>query len=215
VVVDNTFMSPYFQQPLALGADIVMHSTTKFLNGHSDSLGGALLLNDESLYEKIKFTQNAAGGILSPFDSYLILRGTKTLAVRMRQHQKNAIRIAKFLESHPRVNRVIYPGLESHPQHELAQKQMSGFGGMLSFELDGNIKDAKRFVEGLKYFALAESLGGVESLIELPAVMTHASVPPEERRKIGLADGLIRISAGIENGDDLLEDLEGAFQKIG
>ena len=215
VVVDNTFMSPYFQQPLALGADIVMHSTTKFLNGHSDSLGGALLLNDETLYEKIKFTQNAAGGILSPFDSYLILRGTKTLAVRMRQHQKNAIRIAKFLESHPRVNRVIYPGLESHPQHELAQKQMSGFGGMLSFELDGNIKDAKRFVEGLKYFALAESLGGVESLIELPAVMTHASVPPEERRKIGLADGLIRISAGIENGDDLLEDLEGAFQKIG
>ena len=215
VVVDNTFMSPYFQQPLALGADIVMHSTTKFLNGHSDSLGGALLLNDESLYEKIKFTQNAAGGILSPFDSYLILRGTKTLAVRMRQHQKNAIRIAKFLESHPRVNRVIYPGLESHPQHELAKKQMSGFGGMLSFELDGNIKDAKRFVEGLKYFALAESLGGVESLIELPAVMTHASVPPEERRKIGLADGLIRISAGIENGDDLLEDLEGAFQKIG
>lgn len=215
VVVDNTFMSPYFQQPLALGADIVMHSTTKFLNGHSDSLGGALLLNDETLYEKIKFTQNAAGGILSPFESYLILRGTKTLAVRMRQHQKNAIRIAKFLESHPRVNRVIYPGLESHPQHELAKKQMSGFGGMLSFELDGNIKDAKRFVEGLKYFALAESLGGVESLIELPAVMTHASVPPEERRKIGLADGLIRISAGIENGDDLLEDLEGAFQKIG
>lgn len=215
VAVDNTFMSPYFQQPLALGADIVMHSTTKFLNGHSDSLGGALLLNDETLYEKIKFTQNAAGGILSPFESYLILRGTKTLAVRMRQHQKNAIRIAKYLESHPRVNRVIYPGLESHPQHELAKKQMSGFGGMLSFELAGSIKDAKLFVEGLKYFALAESLGGVESLIELPAVMTHASVPPEERRKIGLADGLIRISAGIENGDDLLEDLEGAFQKIG
>lgn len=215
VVVDNTFMSPYFQQPLALGADIVMHSTTKFLNGHSDSIGGALLLNDEALYEKIKFTQNAAGAILSPFESYLILRGTKTLAVRMRQHQKNAIRIAKYLESHPRVNRVIYPGLESHPQHELAKRQMSGFGGMLSFELGGTIKDAKRFVEGLKYFALAESLGGVESLIELPAVMTHASVPPEERRKIGLADGLIRISAGIENGDDLLEDLEGAFKKIG
>lgn len=214
VVVDNTFMSSYFQQPLALGADIVMHSTTKYLNGHSDSVGGALMLSDVGMYEKLKFTQNAAGAILSPFDSFLILRGIKTLAVRMEAHQKNAMKIAQYLESHSRVNKVIYPGLESHPQHGLAKKQMSGFGGMLSFELDGDINDAKAFVESLRYFSLAESLGGVESLIELPAIMTHASVPKEEREKIGLADGLIRISVGIENVDDLLEDLESAFGKI-
>lgn len=214
VIVDNTFMSPYFQQPLALGADVVMHSTTKFLNGHSDSVGGAAMLSDDKIYEKIKFTQNAAGAILSPFDSFMILRGTKTLAVRMQAHEKNALKIAQFLESHSRVNKVIYPGLESHPQYDLAKKQMSGFGGMLSFELDGSINDAKTFVENLKYFAVAESLGGVESLIELPAVMTHASVPREEREKIGLTDGLIRISIGIENGDDLLEDLESVFKKI-
>lgn len=214
VVVDNTFMSPYFQQPLLLGADIVMHSTTKYLNGHSDSVGGALALSNDQFYEKLKFTQNAAGAILSPFDSYLILRGTKTLAVRMKEHQRNALKIAQYLESHNKVNKVIYPGLESHPQYDLAKKQMSGFGGMLSFELDADINAAKRFVENLHYFAVAESLGGVESLIELPAVMTHASVPPEERRKIGLADGLIRISVGIENVDDLLEDLDGAFKKI-
>jgi cystathionine gamma-lyase len=205
VVVDNTFMSPYFQQPLDLGADIVMHSTTKYLNGHSDSVGGALML---------KFTQNSAGAILSPFESYLILRGTKTLAVRMREHQQNALTIADFLENHSRVKKVIYPGLESHPQHELAGKQMSGFGGMLSFELDADLKTAKRFVESLQFFAVAESLGGVESLIELPAIMTHASVPPEEREKIGLTDGLIRISVGIENCDDLLEDLQEAFWRI-
>ncbi|RMG22595.1 MAG: PLP-dependent transferase [Methanobacteriota archaeon] len=214
VVVDNTFMSSYFQQPLSLGADIVLHSTTKYINGHSDSVGGAVMLNDEELYEQIKFTQNAAGAILSPFECFMILRGTKTLSVRMREHQKNAMTIARYLESHPRVNRVIYPGLESHPQHELAKQQMSGFGGMLSFELNGELSDAKRFVENLQYFAVAESLGGVESLIELPAIMTHASVPPEERRKIGLADGLIRISVGIENVDDLLDDLEQAFNKI-
>ena len=214
VVVDNTFMSPYFQQPLALGADIVMHSTTKYLNGHSDSVGGALMLSNQAIYERLKFTQNAAGAILSPFESYLILRGAKTLAVRMREHEKNALAIARFLESHKAVNKVIYPGLESHPQHDLAKKQMSGFGGMLSFELDADLKTAKRFVESLKYFAVAESLGGVESLIELPALMTHASVPPEERRKIGLNDGLIRISAGIEHLDDLREDLENAFKAI-
>ncbi|KPJ96556.1 MAG: cystathionine gamma-synthase [Gammaproteobacteria bacterium SG8_11] len=214
VVVDNTFMSPYFQQPLALGADIVMHSATKYLNGHSDSVGGAVMLSDDSMYEKLKFTQNAAGAILSPFDSFLILRGIKTLAVRMEAHQKNATKIAQYLESHSRVNKVIYPGLESHPQCGLAKKQMSGFGGMLSFELDDDINDAKTLVENLKYFALAESLGGVESLIELPAIMTHASVPKEERVKIGLADALIRISVGIENADDLLEDLESAFKKI-
>lgn len=214
VVVDNTFMSPYFQQPLSLGADIVMHSTTKYLNGHSDSVGGALVLSNEEFYEKLKFTQNAAGAILSPFDSYLILRGTKTLAVRMKEHQANALKIAQYLESHKSVNKVIYPGLESHPQYDLAKKQMSGFGGMLSFELDADINAVKRFVENLRYFAVAESLGGVESLIELPAIMTHASVPPEERRKIGLTDGLIRISVGIENVDDLLEDLDNAFKKI-
>jgi cystathionine gamma-lyase len=190
-------MSPYFQQPLDLGADIVMHSTTKYLNGHSDSVGGALMLSNEEFYEKLKFTQNSAGAILSPFESYLILRGTKTLAVRMREHQQNALAIARFLENHSRVKKVIYPGLESHPQYELAGKQMSGFGGMLSFELDADLKTAKRFVESLQFFAVAESLGGVESLIELPAIMTHASVPPEERKKIGLTDGLIRISVGI------------------
>ncbi|MEE9171153.1 MAG: PLP-dependent aspartate aminotransferase family protein [bacterium] len=214
VAVDNTFMSPYFQQPLSLGADIVHHSTTKYLNGHSDSVGGAIMLSNDEVYEKLKFTQNAAGAVLSPFDSFLILRGIKTLAVRMRQHEKNALGIAKFLEAHSRVKRVIYPGLESHPQSLLAKEQMSGFGGMLSFELDGDLQAAKTFVESLRYFSVAESLGGVESLIELPALMTHASVPPEDRQKIGLADGLIRISVGIENVDDLLEDLQGGFERV-
>lgn len=214
VVVDNTFMSPYFQKPLVLGADIVLHSTTKYINGHSDSVGGALLLNNEDLYEKIKFTQNAAGAILSPFESYLILRGTKTLAVRMREHEKNALAIAQYLEKHPRVRRVNYPGLESHPQHQLARRQMSGFGGMLSFELDGDLAAAKKFVESLRFFALAESLGGVESLVELPALMTHASVPRIEREKIGLDDALIRLSVGIEHVDDLLEDMAAAFKKV-
>lgn len=214
VVVDNTFMSPYFQQPLSLGADIVTHSTTKYLNGHSDSVGGTLMLSDSAIFEKLKFTQNSTGAILSPFDSYLVLRGTKTLAVRMREHQKNAQTIARYLESHSSVRKVNYPGLESHPQHELARKQMSGFGGMLSFELDGDLQAAKTFVESLHYFLLAESLGGVESLIELPALMTHASVPAEERQRIGLSDSLIRISAGIENVNDLQEDLEQAFKKV-
>ncbi|UCF63974.1 MAG: PLP-dependent transferase [bacterium] len=214
VVVDNTFMSPYFQQPLQLGADIVMHSSTKYLNGHSDSLGGALMLNDNDIYEKLKFTQNSAGGVLSPFDSFLVMRGLKTLGVRMRQHAQNAGIIAEFLEKNPGVERVIYPGLKSHPQHDLACKQMNGFGGMLSFELQGDLKTAKKFVESTRYFALAESLGGVESLIELPALMTHASVPEAERRKIGLSETLIRISVGIEHADDLLEDLDNAFKKI-
>jgi len=214
VVVDNTFMSSYFQQPLSLGADIVMHSTTKYMNGHSDSIGGALMLNDEEMHEKIEFTQNAAGAILSPFESFLILRGLKTLAVRMREHEKNALKIAAYLEKHPRVRKINYPGLKSHPQHKLASSQMSGFGGMLSFEIDGDLAAAKIFVESVRIFALAESLGGVESLIELPALMTHASVPAEERKKIGLSDTLIRLSVGIENGDDLLEDLENAFRNI-
>ncbi len=212
VVVDNTFMSSYFQQPLSLGADIVMHSTTKYMNGHSDSIGGALMLNDEEMHEKIEFTQNAAGAILSPFESFLILRGLKTLAVRMREHEKNALKIAAYLEKNSRVKTINYPGLKSHPQHELAARQMSGFGGMLSFEIDGDLAAAKKFVESVRIFALAESLGGVESLIELPALMTHASVPVEERKKIGLSDTLIRLSVGIENSDDLLEDLENAFR---
>ncbi len=214
VLVDNTFSSPYFQQPLDLGADIVLHSTTKYLNGHSDSVGGALILSELENYEKIKFAQNAAGAILSPFDCFMILRGTKTLAIRMRQHEQNALHIANFLASHSKVKSVIYPGLESHPQYELAKKQMSGFGGMVSFELDAGLESAKKFVESLEHFALAESLGGVESLIELPSLMTHASIPKEERRKIGLSDTLIRLSVGIENVDDLIEDLERAFLNL-
>lgn len=212
VVVDNTFMSPYFQQPLSLGADIIVHSTTKYLNGHSDSIGGALMLNHQALYEKIKFAQNAAGAILSPFDSYLVLRGIKTLSVRMKQHEKNALEISRYLENNPKVSKVYYPGLPSHPQYELAKKQMTGFGGMISFELKADLNDSKRFVENLKYFLIAESLGGVESLIEIPALMTHASIPAEERAKIGLKDSLIRISVGIENYEDLLEDLDNAFK---
>ena len=214
VAVDNTFMSPYFQQPLALGADLVLHSSSKYLNGHADSIGGSVMTNNKAIYKKLKFVQNAAGAILSPFDSYLVLRGTKTLALRMQQHEKNAIKIAHYLEQHPKVKRVFYPGLESHPQYDLAKKQATGFGGMISFEINGNLQQAKTFVESTQLFLLAESLGGVESLIELPALMTHASIAAEERKKIGIADGLIRLSVGIEDVDDLLHDLEQAFKLI-
>lgn len=214
VVVDNTFATPYFQKPLDLEADVVLHSVTKYIGGHSDVVGGAVMLSDEEIYEKLKFHQNAVGAILSPFDSWLVMRGIKTLAVRMERHEKNAIRIARYLEEHPLVERVYYPGLSSHPQHELVKKQMSGFGGMLSFELKGGLKEAVKFVESLKIFALAESLGGVESLIELPTLMTHASLPKEEREKIGIKDSLIRISVGIEDVEDLIEDLERGFRKI-
>ena len=214
VVVDNTFASPYFQNPLDLGADIVLHSVTKYLGGHSDVVGGAVMVNDDELYEKLKFHQNAVGAILSPFDSWLVMRGIKTLAVRMERHEKNAMKIARYLEEHPLVERVYYPGLPSHPQHELAKRQMRGFGGMLSFELKGGLEDAVRFVESLKIFALAESLGGVESLIELPALMTHASVPKEEREKVGIRDSLIRVSVGIEDVEDLIEDLERGFEAV-
>lgn len=214
VVVDNTFATPYFQKPLELGVDIVVHSTTKYLNGHSDSVGGAIILNDKKLYEQLKFNQNAAGAILSPFDSFLVLRGIKTLAIRMREHEKNALRIAEFLEAHPKVNRVIYPGLRTHPQYELAKKQMTGFSGMLSFEIKGDLKSATTFLEKLKIFALAESLGGVESLIEIPALMTHSSVLEVERRKIGITDTLIRMSVGIEDCEDLIEDLDQALWQI-
>lgn len=211
LVVDNTFMSPYFQNPILLGADIVIHSTSKYINGHSDSIGGAVMINDTNLYEKVQFMQNSVGAIMSPFDSYMVLRGIKTLAVRMKQHQENAMKVAAHLEKHPKVKKVIYPGLESHPQHELAKKQMSGFGGMISIDLEGDQDTALNFLSKLKHFILAESLGGVESLIEHPALMTHASVPDADREALGISDTLIRISVGIENADDLIADLDQAL----
>jgi cystathionine gamma-lyase len=211
VVVDNTFMSPYFQKPLELGADMVVHSMSKYLNGHSDVVAGMVVLNDDKLAEKLHFLQNSMGAILGPMDSWLVLRGLKTLHIRMRQHQENAQRIATFLEEHPAVERVIYPGLESHPQYEIARSQMSGPGGMITFFVKGGLEPARRMLETVKVFALAESLGGVESLIEHPAIMTHASVPPEVRAELGITDGLIRLSVGIEDGDDLIADLEQAL----
>jgi cystathionine gamma-lyase len=211
LLVDNTFLSPYFQQPLDLGADIVVHSSTKYIGGHSDVLGGAVLFNDAAFYERIQYHQNALGAVLSPFDSYLTLRGIKTLALRMERHQQNALEIARYLEKHPHVTHVLYPGLESHPQYELSQRQTSGSGGVLSFEIKGVIADAERLLEKLRLFALAESLGGVESLIELPSVMTHASIDEKVRRQVGITDTLIRMSVGIEDADDLIADLEQAF----
>jgi cystathionine gamma-lyase len=211
LVVDNTFLSPYFQQPLELGADIVVHSSTKYIGGHSDVLGGALLINSPVYYEKLQYSQNAVGAVLSPFDSYLTLRGVKTLALRMEQHQRNAFQIANYLLKHPKVKKVIYPGLENHPQHTLAKTQSTGFGGVLSFEIKGRQSDAETFLEKLRIIALAESLGGVESLIELPSVMTHSSVPKEVREQVGISDTLIRFSAGIENIDDLIADFEQAL----
>ena len=211
LVVDNTFASPYFQQPLKLGADIVVHSTTKYLNGHSDIIGGALVLNNEEAYQAIKFYQNAAGGVPSPFDSWLTLRGIKTLAVRMRQHEENAIAVAKFLAEHPRVEKVYYPGLPAHPDYALAKRQMSGFGGMVSFQFKGVYADVDKVVRRLKIFALAESLGGVDSLVCHPASMTHGSIPKDIRESRGLTDALLRLSVGIEDVDDLLADLEQAL----
>ena len=211
LVVDNTFASPYFQQPLKLGADIVVHSTTKYLNGHSDIIGGVLVLNNEEVYQAIKFYQNAAGGVPSPFDSWLTLRGIKTLAVRMRQHEENAIAVAKFLAEHPRVEKVYYPGLPAHPDYALAKRQMSGFGGMVSFQFKGVHADVDKIVRGFKVFALAESLGGVDSLVCHPASMTHGSIPKDIRESRGLTDTLLRLSVGIEDVDDLLVDLEQAL----
>jgi cystathionine gamma-lyase len=208
VVVDNTFASPYFQQPLKLGADIVVHSTTKYINGHSDVIGGALVLNNEEVYEAIKFYQNAAGGVPSPFDSWLTLRGIKTLAVRMRQHEENARTVARFLAEHPRVEKVYYPGLPSHPDHELAKRQMSGFGGMVSFQFKGTYADVAQLVRRFNVFALAESLGGVESLVCHPASMTHSSIPKDVRESRGLTDTLLRLSVGIEDIEDIIGDLE-------
>ncbi len=211
LVVDNTFASPYFQQPLKLGADIVVHSTTKYLNGHSDIIGGALVLNNEEVYQAIKFYQNAAGGVPSPFDSWLTLRGIKTLAVRMRQREENAIGVAKFLAEHPRVEKVYYPGLPAHPDYALAKRQMSGFGGMVSFQFKGVYADVDKVVRRFKIFALAESLGGVDSLVCHPASMTHGSIPKDIRESRGLTDTLLRLSVGIEDVDDLLADLEQAL----
>jgi cystathionine gamma-lyase len=207
-VVDNTFASPFFQQPLRLGADLVVHSTTKYIGGHADVVGGAVCLNDRVIYERLKFLQNAAGATPSPFDCFLTLRGIKTLALRMREQERNATQIAAFLRDHPRVRRVYYPGLAEHPGHQVAMAQMSGFSGMVSFEVKGGLAEARRALKRLKIFKIAESLGGVESLVELPAIMTHASIPKEERKKAGLDDGLIRLSVGIEDVEDLLADLK-------
>jgi len=209
---DNTFASPYVQNPLQLGFDIVVHSTTKYLNGHSDMVGGCVVIGDnDELVDKLRFLQNAVGAIQGPFDSFLALRGLKTLALRMERHCASALTIAGWLESHPKVRRVFYPGLLSHPQHALARKQMRAFGGMISAELAGSLDDTRRFLERCRLFALAESLGGVESLIEHPAIMTHGSVPPEARTVLGIGDSLVRLSVGIESPDDLIADLSAAL----
>jgi cystathionine gamma-lyase len=207
-VCDNTFATPFAQRPLEHGIDIVVHSATKFLNGHSDALGGAVVVNDEGLAEKLKFLQNGLGNVPSPFDCFLILRGIKTLAVRMERHCANALAVAQFLEQHPRIRRVFYPGLPSHPQHALAQRQMRGrYGGIVSAELAGTLDDTRRFLERCELFSLAESLGGVESLIEHPALMTHSGLPATMRAELGMSDGLVRFSVGIESAQDLIAEL--------
>jgi len=211
VAVDNTFASPYFQQPLELGADIVVHSTTKYMGGHSDVVGGAVMTSNEELRERISFYQNAAGGVPGPFDAWIVLRGLKTLAVRMRQHEENALAVARFLQDHPQVATVNYPGLPSHPQHELAKRQMSGFSGMVSFTLKGGAEAAYAAVQKTEVFSFAESLGGVESLITHPATMTHAAIPKEQREVRGVTDGLLRLSVGIEDTEDLIADLKQAI----
>ena len=210
VVCDNTFMSPYLQQPINFGVDIVVHSTTKYLNGHSDSIGGFVALNDEEDAGMIQFVQNSIGAILSPFDSFLVLRGTKTLAVRMEAHDRNGRAVAAFLAEHPNVRKVYYPGLQSHPQHELAKRQQTGFGGMVAFET-GSLDNARKVLESVKVCTLAESLGGVESLISHPATMTHASVPADKRDALGITDGLVRVSVGIEDVEDIISDLDQAL----
>lgn len=213
LVVDNTFMSPYFLRPLEHGADIVVHSTTKYLNGHSDSVGGVVVTARQEDAERIGFTQNAVGAILSPFDAFLVLRGTKTLALRMERHDANGRKVASFLAEHPQVQQVYYPGLPAHPQHERAQQQMSGFGGMLALET-GSLAAARAVLDNVRLCALAESLGGVETLISHPATMTHASVPAEQRARLGLTDGLVRISVGVEDVEDIIADLDGALTRV-
>ena len=212
VAVDNTFASPYFQQPLALGADIVVHSTTKYMGGHSDVVGGAAVTSDPDTHERMAFYQNAAGGVPGPFDSWIVLRGLKTLAVRMRQHEENALAVARFLEDHPQVDTVNYPGLPTHPQHDLAKRQMSGFSGMVSLTLKGGADAAYAAVQKTEVFHFAESLGGVESLITHPASMTHAAIPKEQREARGVTDGLLRLSVGIEDAEDLVADLDRAIR---
>lgn len=213
LVVDNTFLSPYFQQPIRLGAHIVVHSMTKYLNGHSDAMGGAVVLTRSEDAEKIYFVQRSAGAGLAPMDCFLVSRGIKTLAVRMQQHNANGMAIAKFLEAHPKVKRVVYPGLPSHPQHEVAKRQQSGFGAMIAFDL-GSLEAARRLLNHVKLCSLAESLGGVETLISHPALMTHASVPADVRQQIGITDGLVRISVGIEDVEDLIADLDRALAQV-
>jgi len=211
VVVDNTFCSPFLQRPIELGADIVVHSTTKFLNGNSDSVGGVVVSNSDEVAEKIGFLQNAVGAILSPFDSFLVLRGVKTLAVRMKRHEENGGAMANYLAHHAKVQKIYYPGLPDHPQHELAKRQMNGFGALISFDL-GSYATAKKFLDRVRLCSLGESLGGVETLISHPESMTHASVPVETRKRLGITPGLVRISVGIEDIEDLIGDLENAFE---
>ena len=213
LAVDNTFATPVLQNPLSLGADIVCHSSTKYIGGHSDVVGGTLITNNESINEKLKFVQNSVGAVPGPMDCFLLLRSTKTIHVRVERHCENAMKIARHLEAHKRFSRVTYPGLESHPQHTVAQKQMvGGFGGMITAVLEGGLENARSFLENLRIFSIAESLGGVESLIESPAIMTHASVPPEQREKLGISDGLVRFSVGIEDIADQIEDIEQALR---
>ncbi|HZH13182.1 MAG TPA: cystathionine gamma-synthase [Archangium sp.] len=211
-VCDNTFMTPYFQRPMDLGFDVVTHSTTKYINGHSDVVGGFVCTSNDELAQKMYFLQNAVGGVPGPMDCFLVLRGVKTLGVRMERHAQNALKVAQFLATHPKVQKVTYPGLESHPQHALARKQMTGFGGMMTFDIKGGLEAARKFLKTVKIFACAESLGGVESLIEHPAIMTHASVPKETRELLGISDGLIRLSVGIEDAQDLVDDLKQALE---
>ena len=213
LVVDNTFMSPYLQRPFEFGAELIVHSTTKFLNGHSDSVGGAVIANSAELVERLRFLQNAAGAILSPFDAWLVLRGVKTLALRMDQHNKNGMAVADHLIKHPKVKKVNYPGLASHPQHRLARRQMKGFGAMISFDL-GSLEAARQVLNHVRLCSLAESLGGVETLISHPATMTHGSMPAEDRQRIGITDGLVRISVGIEDVEDIIADLDQALKYV-
>lgn len=212
--IDNTFMSSYFQQPLALGVDVVMHSVTKYLNGHSDVVMGALMTSDDGLYSQLKYLQNATGPTPSPFDCFLVIRGLKTLGVRMERHQVNAMKVAEFLDGHPKIERVLYPGLPSHPHFSLANKQMRGFGGMVSFYLAGDLEQTRKFLQSTNLFVLAVSLGGVESLIEQPATMTHFEMPQDAREAVGITDNLVRASIGIESADDLIADLDRALSKV-
>lgn len=214
LLIDNTFLSPYFQNPLDMGADFVLHSVTKYINGHSDAIGGAVVVNDDGLGERIRFLQKSLGTGAQPFDSFLILRGIRTMAVRMREHNRNALALAEFLEKHPKVENVLHPGLASHPQHDLAARQMRGFGGTFSFRVRGGVPEVHRFLDGLRFFALAVSLGGVESLAEHPWSMTHASVPAELKLAAGITENLIRVSVGVEHIDDLLEDVSAALEKV-